>query len=239
MTKKQQAKAALTEGRILEALSYKYPYFICSICLEQQEIKDWPTVCPRCGTALRLVNETENQWSLEVTEVSDALRVRISTRIAEARRTAREFEHDPRALALEAELEAATVALGIKGGRGWQQRLDREHMAMYGPDLWDNANDLVAAYWRHLPHPLQIRLQCMDKLSWLVDQWYERGLSGEPQNFDADLAEMRRLLKLVNANPYDVSAKATLWRRDHRAGSRSAGQGAHRGANTTGGSRHA
>ena len=239
--RKQRPKAVLTEGRILEALSYEYPYVICSKCLEQQEIEGWPTQCPRCGTSLRLIDENLEQWSLEVSEISDALRDRISRKIANAQRVVSEFERDPRALALEAELELAAVALGIRGGQGWQSRLDHDHMAMYGPDLWDNSNELAAAYWRHLPHPLQIRLNCMDKLAWLVDQWYRRGLSGESQKFDADLAEMRRLLKLVNENPYDVSAKGTLWRRNGRVGRGSVRQGVHRDTlqtSKTGRSRH-
>jgi hypothetical protein len=47
----------------------------------------------------------------------------------------------------------------------------------------------------------------MDKLNWLVEQWYEYGLSGKPDEFDADLREMRRLLKLAKAEPYDVRAR--------------------------------
>ncbi len=207
---------ARTEGEILAALSYDYPCFGCfGCCLGWMIIRgpcDWLDACPKCGGPVALMADGFGLGKQPSKADLPAVRAAVLSRVAEARRIERECERDPRKRALEVELEAAAVALGIKGGRDWRRRLDHEHDAMPGPNFEGNCN-FSAAYWPHLPRALRTRLECMDKLNWLVDQWFDHGLSGEPAEFDADLREMRRLLKLVKRSPYDVRAKSRPARR--------------------------
>jgi hypothetical protein len=212
MAKKTKPAAARTEGEILAALSYDYPCFGCFGCcpgwMTIRGPEDWLDACRKCGHSLTLF---DGEWgSGKQPEKKDlpSIRVAILNRVREARRIERECERDPRKRALEAELEAAAVALSIKRGRGWQRRIERENEVMYAGGGNGCGADIEAFYWRHLPPALRAHLLCLEKLAWLVEQWYEYGLSGEPEKFDADLAEMRRLLKLVKARPYNVRAQA-------------------------------
>jgi hypothetical protein len=149
----------------------------------------------------------KHEW-IRLTDLNESLRIEVSNKAVEIRRTKIECRHDPLAAAIESELQASAAVFGIKG-RGWRQRLKRENDLMEDPYYSENP------LWGHIPRALQVRLECIKELDWMVKRWWEGAFMEQPnaaEDFDKDLAEMRGLLKLAKASPYkmrrDVLRKA-------------------------------
>jgi hypothetical protein len=90
--------------------------------------------------------------------------------------------------AISAELEATAAMLGIKPGKGWQERAQRESERLPGPETADSAD--MEKWFAFLPADVQMRARCVEQLVWLLTQIDPREeLNFE--EFDRSLAAMR------------------------------------------------
>ena len=204
-----------TEGKLCELLHVDYPYLHCQryfprlkkwcgwTFLITRPIDRWPSRCPKCGSKDRASLMWKEKW-ISLAKLDEPLRAKVSNKAVEIRRTKLECRRDPLVAAIESELQVAAEAFGIKGRR-WRETLKRENDLMEDPYYSENP------LWEHIPRALRVRLECIKTLDWLVRQWWDGALMEQPnaaESFDEDLAEMRRLLEFVKANPYDMRAKA-------------------------------
>lgn len=93
-----------------------------------------------------------------------------------------------------AELEATAAGLGIKPGKGWQRRAQRESERLPGPET--STEEEMARWFAFLPAPLQMHARCLEQLMWLLTQiderLWEKGEGLEAfEEFDRSLAAMR------------------------------------------------
>jgi|GEM_PF-3722787 len=118
--------------------------------------------------------------------------------------------------AISAELEATAAGLGIKPGKGWEKRAQRESERLPGPET--STEEEMARWFAFLPAPLQMRARCLEQLMWLLVQTDERlwdkgeGLEAF-EEFDRSLAAMRSaregLQRLsVKARPAGAAGRA-------------------------------
>jgi hypothetical protein len=96
-----------------------------------------------------------------------------------------------------AELEVTAAGLGIKSGKGWQRRAQRESEHLPGPEA--ATPDEMERWFTFLPQALQMRARCLEQLMWLLTQIDERPRPWEEgesleafAEFDRSLAKMRR-----------------------------------------------
>ena len=90
--------------------------------------------------------------------------------------------------AISAELEATAATLGIKPGKGWTARAQRESERLPGPATADSAD--MERWFDFLPAALQMRARCLEELMWLLTQMDPRE-EIDFEEFDRSLAAMR------------------------------------------------
>jgi hypothetical protein len=102
--------------------------------------------------------------------------------------------------------------LGIKPGKGWTARAQRQSERLPGPETADS--DDMERWFAFLPAAVQMRARCLEQIMWLLTQiderLWEKGEGLEAfKEFDHSLAEMRRAREELRR----LSAKAGAARR--------------------------
>lgn len=97
--------------------------------------------------------------------------------------------------AILAELEVTAAGLGIKPGKGWQRRAQRESERLPGPET--STDEEKARWFAYLPEVVQMRARCVEQIMWLLvqtdERLWEKGEGLEAfEEFDRSLAKMRR-----------------------------------------------
>jgi hypothetical protein len=105
--------------------------------------------------------------------------------------------------AISAELEATAATLGIKPGRGWQERLEHESERLPGPQTQDC--DAMRRWFNYMPAGIQTRARLLEQLHWLVARIDHRLWENLPEDFDEfdrDLAALRSLAEHVTQTAF-------------------------------------